>query len=137
MDKLGYDFVIMVRGTKDIVSEIIKEKKGTFEELRENSIREYKVNGITVKKNLYPSDERERYFHIYYNGQKAISEREIFESKIDRMKEMLKKCEGKKIEFDEIYKKYFDLVYHKDGTFITASEDEKVINKEIGLCGYK
>ena len=136
MDKLGYDFVIMVRGTKDIVSEIIKEKKGTFEELRENSIREYKVNGITVKKNLYPSDERERYFHIYYNGQKAISEREMLESKIDRMKEMLKKCEGKKIEFDEIYKKYFDLVYHKDGTFITAREDEKVINKEIALCGY-
>ena len=136
MDKCGYDFVIMMRGAKSIVSEIIKEKKGTFEELRENSIREYKVSGITIKRQLYASDEKERYFHIYYNGQKALSEREILESKIDKMSEILKKCEGKKIEFEESYHKYFDLVYHKDGTFLVASEDKKVINEEISLCGY-
>ena len=136
MDKCGYNFVIMMRGTKSIVSEIIKDKKGTFEELRENSIREYKVNGITIKRQLYASDEKERYFHIYYNGQKALSEREILESKIDKMSEILKKCEGKKIEFEEIYHKYFDLVYHKDGTFIAANEDKKTINEEILLCGY-
>ena len=136
MDKCGYNFVIMMRGTKSIVSEIIKDKKGTFEELRENSIREYKVNGITIKRQLYASDEKERYFHIYYNGQKALSEREILESKIDKMSEILKKCEGKKIEFEEVYHKYFDLVYHKDGTFIAANEDKKTINEEILLCGY-
>ena len=136
MDKCGYNFVIMMRGSKSIVSEIIKDKKGTFEELRENSIREYKVNGITIKRQLYASDEKERYFHIYYNGQKALSEREILESKIDKMSEILKKCEGKKIEFEEVYHKYFDLVYHKDGTFIAANEDKKTINEEILLCGY-
>ena len=136
MDKCGYDFVIMMRGSKSIVSEIIKEKKGTFEEKRENSIREYKVSGITVKRQLYASDEKERYFHIYYNGQKALSEREILESKIDKMSEILKKCEGKKIEFEESYHKYFDLIYHKDGTFLAANEDKKVINEEILLCGY-
>ena len=136
MDKCGYDFVIMMRGSKSIVSEIIKEKKGTFEELRENSIREYKVSGITIKRQLYASDEKERYFHIYYNGQKAISERQILECKIDRMSEMLKKCIGKKIEFEKSYKKYFDLVFHKDGTFMNASEDTKIIDKEIARCGY-
>lgn len=136
MDKCGYDFVIMVKGVKDIVSEIIKNKKGTFEEKRENSIREYQVSGITVKRQLYASDEKERYFHIYYNGQKAISERQILECKIDRMSEMLKKCIGKKIEFEESYKKYFDLVFHKDGTFMNASEDTKIIDKEIARCGY-
>jgi len=136
MDKCGYDFVIMMRGSKSIVSEIIKEKKGTFEELRENSIREYKVSGITIKRELYTSDGKERYFHIYYNGQKAIREREILESKIDKMSELLKKCEGKKIELEESYHKYFDLIYHKDGTFITANEYKKVINEEISLCGY-
>lgn len=136
MDKLGYDFIIMMRGSKSFVSEIVKKEKGTFEELRENSIRDYKVNGITIKRKLYASDEKERYFHIYYNGNKAISEREIFESKIDRMSEMLKRCEGKKIEFEEVYHKYFDLTYHKDGTFICAKEYEKVINEEIALCGY-
>lgn len=136
MDKCGYDFVIMMRGSKSMVSEIIKEKKGTFEELRENSIREFKVSGITIKRELYASDEKGRYFHIYYNGQKAISEREILESKIDKMSELLKKCEGKKIELEESYHKYFDLIFHKDGTFITANEYKKVINEKISLCGY-
>ena len=136
MDKCGYDFVIMMRGAKALVAETIKEKKGTFEELRENSIREYKVSGITIKRQLYASDDKKRYFHIYYNGQKAISEREILESKIDKMSEILKRSEGKKIEFDEIYHKYFDLIYHKDGTFMASNEKKKIINEEISLCGY-
>lgn len=136
MDKCGYDFVIMVKGMQKMVSEIVKEKKGSFEELRERSIRKYKVNGITIKKQLYASDERERYFHIYYNGIKANAERELLESKIDRMAELLKKSERTKIEFEAPYQKYFDLIYHKDGTFMCATEDKKRINEEIALCGY-
>ena len=52
------------------------EVKGIFEEDRRCSIRDYKVSGTTVKRQLYPSDEKERYFHIYYNESKRITERE-------------------------------------------------------------
>ncbi len=65
MDKCGYDFVIMMKGMKKYAGELIKSYKGTFEENRSHSIRDYKVSGRTVKGTLFPSDEKDRYFHIY------------------------------------------------------------------------
>lgn len=70
MDKNGYEFIIMMKGMKSLVRDLVLSVKGSFEEKREYSLRDYKVNGITVKHQLYPSDERERYFHIYYNERK-------------------------------------------------------------------
>ncbi|MBE6005380.1 MAG: transposase [Lachnospiraceae bacterium] len=54
MDKCGYEFVIMVKGVKKFVNELILSRKGLFEDRRENSIREYQVSGITV---MYLSTE--------------------------------------------------------------------------------
>ncbi len=50
MDRCGYDFVIMMKGMKELVKELVIKVKGSFEEDRRYSIREYKVSGITVKK---------------------------------------------------------------------------------------
>lgn len=50
MDKCGYDFVIMMKGMKCLVKELVLKVKGSFEEKSEYSIRDYKVSGITVKK---------------------------------------------------------------------------------------
>lgn len=84
-DKCGYEFVIMMKGMKELVKSLVLEVKGTFEENCAYSIRDYKVSGITVKRQLYPSDEKERYFHIFYNDRKKSSDREAVEAKIDRM----------------------------------------------------
>lgn len=140
MDKCGYDFVIMVKGMKNLVSELILENKGKFEENRAYSIREYKANGLTVERQLYPSDKEERYFHIYYSSRKYASEREMAEAKIDRMANYLKKQEGKAIKIGEGFDKYFDLIYyHKDQDdekFMYGRERDDVIDQELRLCGY-
>ena len=141
MDRRGYDFVIMMKGMKDLVKELVLEVKGSFEEDRRYSIRDYKVSGITVKKQLYPSDEKERYFHIYYNDRKKSSEHEAIETKIDRMAECLHKHEGTKYEINGGgFNKYFDLIYYnkgkKDEKFMYGRERPDVINEEIKLCGY-
>jgi len=115
MDKCGYDFVIMVKGMKKIVNEMIIENKGKFEDSRAHSIREYKTNGMTVKGQLFPSDKEERYFHIYYSSRKYASEREMVEAKIDRMAKYLKKEEGKAATIGEGFDKYFDLIYYHQG----------------------
>ena len=39
MDKCGYQFVIMVKGMKKFVNELVLSRKGLFENRRENSIR--------------------------------------------------------------------------------------------------
>lgn len=141
MDKYGYEFVIMMKGMKELVKSLVLEVKGTFEEDRRYSIRDYKVSGITVKKQLYPSDEKERYFHIFYNDRKKSSEHEAIEAKIDRMAECLHKHEGTKYEIKGSgFAKYFDLIYYnkgkKDEKFMYGRELCDVINEEIRLCGY-
>ncbi len=140
MDKCGYEFVIMMKGMKELVKSLVLEVKGTFEENRAYSIRDYKVSGITVKRQLYPSDERERYFHIYYNDRKKSSEREAVEAKIDRMALFLQSHEGTKLELGATFSKYFDLIYYhkgqEDEKFECARELYDVIDEEIRLCGY-
>ena len=140
MDENGYDFVIMVKGMKSLVSELVLQVQGGFENDRKNSIRSYKVSGTTVKRKLFATDKKERYFHIYYDDGKKAYERERFEYKIDRMGKKLKELMGEPIRPAGDYNKYFDLVFwHKDQPdekFMSGIELNDVINKEIKLCGY-
>lgn len=140
MDKCGYDFVIMMKGMKKYASELVQKNKGTFEESRRHSIRDYKVSGTTVKGKLFPSDEKDRYFHIYYSERKRSTEREQLEEKIDRMASFLESQQGKEqYECPSAFCHYFDPIYHTQGdvkTFMFARERQEVIDSEIKLCGY-
>ena len=140
MDENGYGFVIMVKGMKSLVSDLILQVQGSFENDRRNSIRSYKVSGTTVKCKLFATDKKDRYFHIYYDDGKKAAEREKFEYKIDRMAKKLKECMGEPIRPGGDYQKYFDLVFwhpgEEDEKFMTGVERNEVINKEIQLCGY-
>ena len=140
MDSCGYEFVIMMKGMKDLVKELVLEVKGTFEENREHSIRDYRVSGTTVKRGLYPSDTKDRYFHIYYSDRKKSSERENFEAKIDQMSLFLQEHEGKKLNLGKVFQKYFDLIYYHEGQpdekFMYGRERYDMIDQDIRLCGY-
>ena len=140
MDEHGYDFVIMVKGMKAFVSEIILDIKGSFEDDRRNSIRSFKVSGTTVKRKLYATDKKDRYFHIYYDDGRKARERDEFEGKIDRMHRKLKECMGEPIRPGGDYKKYFDLIYWHEGQadekFMSSVERIDIINRDISLCGY-
>lgn len=137
MDSCGYEFVIMVKGMGSFVNQLVMENRGEFENRRECSIREYQVYGITVKKKLYATDEKERYFHIYHKVLKEGAEREQVETKVERMANFLKKQQGKIVEFGDAYQKYFDVIYYdKDGVFMYAKEKADVIERELKFCGY-
>ncbi len=140
MDSFGYDFVIMVKGLKVLVREAVHTVLGTFENKREHAIRKYKVNGITIRKQLYPSDENQRYFHIYYDPGKNAAERTNLENKLFRMEKLLKRMEGKPYELDKPTLHYYRPEYYhegkKDQCFVTAYEREEVVEEELSLCGY-
>ena len=140
LDKSGYNFVIMVRGMKKIVNQLVRSVRGKFEQDREKSIRNHKVSGITVKRPLYPTDTKDRYFHIYYNSRKATTEREELEQKIDRCARYIKKHQGDNVTLDKTMLKYFDPVYYHEGKedqkLMSAVERTEVINEEIRMCGY-
>jgi len=140
MDSKGYDFIIMVKGMKKLVRELIQKVHGTFEQSRATSIRAFKVNGITVKHQLYPSDEKERYFHIFYDERKHGAERSKLEQDIDLMSKQLKSWEGLQVRPTGKYTKYFDLIFFHEGkedeAFSCARERTDIIDQEIKLCGY-
>lgn len=140
LDKSGYNFVIMVKGMKKVVNQLVRSVRGNFEQDRARSIRNHKVSGITVKSPLYPTDTKDRYFHIYYNSRKATTEREELEQKIDRCARYIKKHQGDNVSLDRTMLKYFDPVYYHEGKedqrLMSAVERTDVINEEIRMCGY-
>ena len=140
MDKCGYDFIIMMKGMKLLVRDIVLENKGQFEDVRANSIRDFRVNGITVRRELFPSDQKMRYFHLFYSSSKYASEREAIEMKVDRMSRVLRKMANQPLRPPEEFERYFDMIYYHEGQedekFMYGVEKTDVIDEEISLCGY-
>lgn len=137
MDNEGYQFVIMVKGLADFVNGIVMEVRGSFEDKRDSAIREYKTYGTTVKRRLYPSDEKERYFHVYYSTGKNHAEREKLENRLEKIQKGLNKIKGRQdVLLGDSVTKYFDPIFHKDGTFLYAQERKAVVERELQLSGY-
>ena len=140
MDSKGYDFIIMVKGMKKLVREVVLSVQGTFEQSRSTSIRAFEVNGITVPHQLYPSDEHERYFHIFYDEGKHVAERKKLEKDIDQMGKILKSWTDMQLRPTGKYAKYFELFYYHEGkedeALAAFRERYDVIDQEIRLCGY-
>ena len=136
MDSNGYEFIIMVKGCKALVSELVLECRTRFENARECAIRQFRVYGTTMKRMLYEDDARERYFHIYFNPGLMASEREQLELKIDKFKAFIKKQEGTAMIFGKTYQEYFEFHYDKNGMLLFAEERKDAIERELSLCGY-
>ena len=136
MDQCGYDFVIMVKGMSTLVNELILENKGQFEDKRACSIRRHKVYGTTVKRKLFLTDEKERYFHIFHSSVKETKERENVEKAVENCAYFLEKKKGSVYEVPNYLQYYFEPEYSKDGYFLMAREKRDVIERELRLCGY-
>jgi hypothetical protein len=137
LDKCGYSFVIMVKGMASFVNQLVLENKGSFENKRIYSIYDYGVYGMTIKKKLYSTDEKDRYFHIYHSVSKESSERTVIESKIKQMTEYLNKHSNEVKEFGSGFEKYFYLHYDEESkSFLFPEEKASIIEKELDLCGY-
>ena len=140
MDRNGFDFIIMVKGCKTLVNELVLRNKGNFEDEWENSIPYYDVNGITVEDYLFPADEKKRYFHIYYSDFRKARERANLQRMIREQKAALENLKGTEDKIDSRSIPYFDLLYHKDKDgkerlqFVRERKD--VISRDIRLCGY-
>ena len=137
MDQCGYSFVIMVKGMSSLVNELILENKGKFENKRCNSIYEYGVYGMTIRRKLYAADEKERYFHLYHSISKESAERAEIENRISHMEQFLKRHQNEVKEFGPSFEKYFYLHYdEKSKVFLLPEEKCSVVERELDLAGY-
>ena len=140
MDRNRYDFLIMVKGCKDLVNELVMEVRGSFEDEWDSAIPFYGVSGTTKKARLYPADDHERWFHIYYSDFRKAKERSKLEAKIRQHKEFLQTLVGTGTTVEKPYTTYYEpIYYHKgkaDQKLQMIRERKDVISREIKLCGY-
>ena len=136
MDANGYELIIMVKGCKALVSQLVLACRNTFENARDCAIRQFRAYGTTVRHKLYEDDGSERYFHIYFSPGLMASEREQLELKIDKSKAFIKRQEGTSMLFGNAYQEYFSLHYSKEGKLLFAEERKDVIERQLSLCGY-
>ena len=136
LDEQGFSFVIMAKGMKALVNQLVKERRNSFETLRSCAIRSYRAYGTTVRRKLYSDDAEPRYFHIYFSSSRLHAEREQLEVKLEAYKRFIRKAEGRPIQFGPSYDEYFDFFYDKDGIFLYAQEKKEVFEEQLELCGY-
>lgn len=137
MDECGYSFVIMVKGMKSFVKDLIGEVSGSFEKKRGSYISEYNVYGTTIRKKFYLTDRKDRYWHVYYSSTRASAEENLINTKIENMKKFLMQYVNQEKQFGTAYEKYF-LLHHDEesGAFVYPEEKTQVIDEELNHCGY-
>lgn len=137
MDNNGFAFIIMVKGIKEFIRELIRKHKGTFENDWGNQIAEFRVYGKSIHTFVYLSDTKKRYVHIYYSAAKAAGERARLEESIQEMQSYLRKYQDSEHEFGPAFHKYFHMHYNKEtGHFVYGEPNLQVIRDELDMCGY-
>ena len=140
MDRNGYEFIMMVKGRKSLVRQIIDKNRKTFEDKWENHIRPFNVYGITVEDKLFDDDTGNRYFHLYFSSAKYAQELSEIEHRIEKARIALEKTFGKAKDIDPDYLRYFSPVYDNEGqedqVLSGLEERADVINDELKYCGY-
>ena len=137
MDKYGYHFVIMVKGMNKLVNSLILEMKGSFENKWAQHIDDYDFYGTTIKRKLYETDTKERYFHLFHSSAKEGEERALLAKKLRKMKAHLMQHTNEVIEFSSGFKHYYRLHYNEqNGAFQFPEDRTDVIELENDLSGY-
>lgn len=117
---------MMVKGCKPLVCAIIDEHRGTFETRRACSIAGHHIHGTTVKRKLFPDDERERYLHLFFSPVKMMKERCRLEDEIEQMQRLIERSVGQQITFGEPHTRFFDFLYDDEGRLVTALEKRRL-----------
>jgi len=137
MDSCGYEFIIMVKGKKRLVSELVLQHKGSFEIDRSCFIRGHRIYGKTVKARLFTDDERDRYFHLFHSTALEHAQRSSLELDLERMGKILEKYRMKPVILPDSYEHYFELYYNEQNKVLVHwKERSDVIQTELSLYGY-
>lgn len=135
LDEKRMPFIIMAKGNAGFINGFVKKAAGTFETDRTKRISKYHVYGKTLKTKLFPTEDKDRYIHVYFNDLKAAVERENLETKIERMERNLKKIIGTGKE-TEAYEKFFRFEKDSAGIIAAVAPRNREIERVKKMCGY-
>lgn len=140
IDSMGFNFLMMVKGCKPLVANLISEHGASFSANRSYWIPNTGIYGKTIESKLFAEDGKTRYFHMFFSASKMASERAELEAKLATMHSLIKTQEGREFEFDASMERYFEFHYKKTSKnkkiFLFATEKVDAINEEMARCGY-
>ncbi len=136
MDEHGYQFIMMVKGCKPLVSGLIDEFKGRFEDAPSHVLTNSRLSGITTERQLFPGDEKKRFFHLYFNPYKHAQQWEELNRQVCRMNQEIAKAVGTKLVLAPEYEEFFELLYDKNGTLLHAVVRDQAIGAMMRRLGY-
>lgn len=143
IDENGFQFIIMVKGCKSLVSDVIAKNRNSFETDRNCALPGHHIYAKTVQLTLFSEDKRKRYFHLYFSADKMARERAQFEENLEKTARVLKTYEGQCAEFGRDITAYFDCHYEEIGKgkdtkkkFLFAEERKDAVQRRLELCGY-
>ena len=140
-----HDFaiLIMVKGCKSLVSQLVDELRGSFE-YDSSCLISTSGNMLyakTVKRALYSGD-KQRYFHLCFSPYKMVSEQRTLLDTIEQMEKQLTSLIGEEAtELPRGYDKYFDCLFTDTGDgktkrLFAVARKHDAISLELKRCGY-
>lgn len=134
LDEAGFDFVLMAKGSKRFVRDLVinKSEVNYHPEYRIKS-SESPLYGATFKHELFG---KERWVHVFKSPAKVSSEICSIEDRIKSQKQAFDKALNTVKEFPPEYEEYFDLNYSSKGVFLGAKEKEDVVADGFLLAGH-
>lgn len=140
MDQNKISFLMMVKGCKSLVSELILENQGSFERLYANKMTcRDNVHAKTIERRLYDGDSKTRYFHLCFDDDKRCAEARQLHQNIRDMADELKKLEGREYEPAAPYTQFFNCHYKEEKGkkfFLFAQVNHEAVDRANNLCGY-
>ena len=138
LDEKGFAFLMMVKGCKSPVTELVDSLRNTFEHDRAFHVSGTGLHAVTVERPLYDGGRR-RWFHLCFSPVKMLTERRELKDTIENITLELKKAEGREFTVDRPFTDYFDCHCCEEGRkriFLFAEERKEEILKSLQRCGY-
>lgn len=137
-DRMGYDFLMMVKNNSGLVAEKIKDAMLPLLTKAKYYLPEHDVYAMT-KTGTLGDETTVRYFHIYYDNVRASMERNEYLKQTQKKEAHLQKKVDEKIRRKEdlrAYEKHFRLKYDSNGYLQSYKRNENEIQKEIDRLGF-
>ena len=136
LEQNHYQFLIMVKGCKKLVSSLVLNNLGSSETNVACLSSRFGIYGTTIERKLFDEDKKNKYFHLYYSDSKAAAERAQIETELKRIEDALQKGIGFEFEPSALIESYVKVVLDKDGVLQGYSLKTDAISEKLKLCGY-
>ncbi len=137
LDQRGSPFLLAVQGYAPFAEPVITAYLGTFENDPDCAMIYPGMSGMTVRAKLSEEDEKERWFHLYYEPWRERKDQERLDATVRVLKDQLEFFAGQEVDLSESAKRLFHI--HLDpetNCLVSAEENTEEIRRLKSLAGY-